>query len=167
MNLKQCSDCHKEYSVRAQTCIHCGAPNEDFVSTTNQAEEKKKEGTSAWVWVAVVIAFFVSLFATSPSTLSSFIHFFKPDQGLVADSDMKSCNSTGVKNEMKRTFDQSQYAITYNLKAIDIKTTDLGSENGEALRCQSEILLNNSESIHYVFSFKKQDDQYLITGQPL
>lgn len=166
MSLQQCPDCQKEYSLRAPSCIHCGAPNEHFQAVVQPAPVQQDNDNSVWSWIGCIVFCLGVFFAMAPDALTDILRNFKPDIGIVTETDMRSCDSKGAQNEMKSTFDQSQYAMTLNLKAVTIQSTDLELESGSVLTCQTEIMLNNSEKVHYIFNFTKQGDQYLISGRP-
>ncbi|ANF82634.1 hypothetical protein A3K93_10810 [Acinetobacter sp. NCu2D-2] len=163
MNLKNCQDCGKQYSLRAPTCIHCGAPNDDL-SQVNQAE-KDSDDNSIWGWIGSIVFGVVVFLAMAPDVRVHVLRMLNPNSDVVTENEMRSCDSTGAYNQMKSAFDQSQYALSLNLKAITVQTKQLDTESGSTMTCQAEIMLNNSEKIRYVFNFIQQNDQYLIQGR--
>ena len=160
MTLKKCVDCHQDYSLRAVACIHCGAPNDDLVSPT------KAEGGSFFGWVGAAVCVAIGFFSVNPSGLTDLVRFFKPDLILLAESDIHSCDSNGVQASMTSAFNESQYALSSNLKVVSIESKKIVTDQGNVLTCQSKIRLNNSETVRYIFNFSQENDQYLIEGRP-
>lgn len=56
--------------------------------------------------------------------------------------------------------------MTMNLKVVTVQSTILEIESGSTLTCQTEMMLNNSETVDYIFNFIEQDNKYLISGRP-
>ncbi|QOW47446.1 MULTISPECIES: hypothetical protein [Acinetobacter] len=162
MNLKKCTDCGQDYSLRAPACIHCGAPNDDMQSVATKSESSSFLG---WIGAAICVA--IGFYSVNPSGFIDIIRFFKPDVNVIAESDIRSCSSNGAQAQMRSAFDQSQYALANSLKVISIETQKVATEDGSALSCHSQLMLNNSEKVNFIFNFTQKDDQYLITGRPL
>lgn len=165
MSLKQCPDCHKEYSFRAANCIHCGAPNEHFQAPEQTVVVAKDDENSVWSWIVGAVIIAAIVLAMVPDLRVYVLRMINPNTDVVTENEMRSCDSTGAYNQMKSAFDQSQYALSLNLKAVDIKTMSLDTAAGSTMTCQADIMLNNGEDIRYVFNFTEQGDQYLISGE--
>ncbi|WP_407304761.1 hypothetical protein [Acinetobacter sp.] len=166
MSLQQCPDCLKEYSLRAPSCIHCGAPNEHFQAVAQPVAAEKDDDNSVLGWILAIIVGVGTVLAMVPDLRVEVLRMFDPNTDVVTENEMRSCDSKGAKNQMKSAFDQSQYAMTLNLKAVTVQSTTLETESGNVLTCQAEMMLNNSETVHYIFNFTEQGDQYLISGRP-
>lgn len=162
MSLKKCTDCGQDYSERAPACIHCGAPNDAI-----QPTETKSESSSFLGWIGAAICVAIGFYSVNPSGFIDIIRIFKPDVNVVTESDVRSCTSNGAQTQMKSAFNQSQYALANNLKVITLETQQVATEEGSELSCHSELMLNNSEKVSFIFNFTQKDDQYLIMGRPL
>lgn len=160
--LKNCPDCQQQYSVRAQQCLHCGAPNDDLVPSQRITEQE--EDSNNWGFIIGLLIFAFLMFFYGEETRNYVLNFF--NAGVVAEVDLKDCDSDRVKNEIKDTFDKSPYALNTHLKAILVETQQLQTNNGAILTCLSTMTLNNNQTIKYSFDFKKHGDNYLIEGQP-
>lgn len=160
--LKNCPDCQQQYSIRAQQCPHCGAPNDDLVNQSVPVDTE--EGDINWGWMIALIVFvFVMLFYGKESR-DYVLNLF--NVGIVGEVDLQDCTSTRVSNEIKDTFAQSPYALTNHLKVIMVESEEVTTRQGAVLSCLSELTLNNNQKVLYQFDFKKQGDQYLIEGSP-
>lgn len=163
MNLKNCRDCGKQYSVRAPSCIHCGAPNDDF---QHEVVEEQQTQSSFGSWILSAVIFVVVLLAMVPDFRAKAMRMIDPDAKIITENDMRDCNAEGTLNMMRMAFDGSQYAMSLNLKAISIQAYSTRTKSGSVLTCDATLSLNNGQDEHFIFNFTKKNDDYLVLGEP-
>ncbi|MDE2420901.1 MAG: hypothetical protein KGO49_06950 [Gammaproteobacteria bacterium] len=157
MALIKCDECGKEYSSQSEKCVNCGAPTPE-------------DDLSYWLKIFQVllgiIATIYILKACAP-IIKPYIHF----DG-ISESDL-NCSSANLNDQMKSTFNGSQYALSNNLKAILAESQDAPKSSDTSLvTCQTKLTLNNQQTMTYLFDVTKnpsggEDATYLISATPV
>lgn len=160
--LKICPDCSKSYSVRATSCVHCGAPNDDLIQQTTTVELEQESTNWGFIIILCIVAFL--MFFYGKETRDFVLNLF--DAGVVAEVDLQNCENNRVRNEIKTTFENSPYAQTHHLKIVTMNVQNHQLSTGAALSCLSTMTLNNNQQVTYLMNFKRQGDNYLVEGQP-
>jgi hypothetical protein len=76
------------------------------------------------------------------------------------------CNSTQAKDTLIKAFDQSQFARTLNLSAIEVSTPQENSFSvtSKTRSCSGILTMNNTEKVTVAFQMTdREDDKFMLT----
>lgn len=108
-----------------------------------------------------VVAYLTAYGFSSPADVAS---------GKVLQSSDFECSNTRLNNFFKSTFDESQYALSNNLKAVVISSTNHPPTTEDSkVTCESTISLNNGETVTYLFNVRNQkngENDFIVEGEP-
>lgn len=160
-NIK-CANCGQSISSKAPACPGCGHPN------------KQSAYLSVWqvvggLAIGIGVIWYMASGGTngSPSQDSP---SQAADTAQVTESIFPSCTSDDAGNNFKDVFNNSQYARTMNLTAIDVidQKKISGSTGGKKLVCQATLMLNNADKVPFTFTFTPaKNGQFYIEGEPI
>ena len=152
--LKNCDDCGKDYSDHALACVHCGAPNPKI--------EEDKEAQSSTTWIIICIILIILAVSGGLSKIRNFaLDLF--DKGIVAEVDTYPCeNNNRINISVKQMFNESQYALSQNLKAVSVNVETRPKNDNSLSTCAAEFLLNNGQKINMLIDFKNENGNIMI-----
>ncbi|MHA3099281.1 hypothetical protein [Acinetobacter brisouii] len=155
--LKNCDECGKSYSDKANSCVHCGAPN--------QIIEEDKENENSIIWIIIIAVFTFLMLAKGPEVRDFFLNIF--NQGIITKEDVSPCeNNNRVNLSIKELFDGSQYALSQSLKAVSVNAETRPTSDGSLSTCAAKLQLNNGKSINILVDFKEENGNIMIYSQP-